>query len=228
MYSLLLLNGGVGRRVAQDRPKQFIRVNAIPAVVYSLVAADRVKAITEIVVNYPPGWREDVEQIITDYAIKTPVVLVEAGQTRQESVAKLAAVASNADVIIHESARPMVTSEDFQRLIDEPAPNVALMLEIPFTVAPVDPDLRLVTGYLERDKLRNVQLPQKFSREALQKAHEAAARQGLTFTEDATLCVVNGTPVQFIDGSEANIKVTTPTDVRLAGFLLTRGDEDDD
>lgn len=228
MYSLLLLNGGVGRRVAQGLPKQFIRVNAIPAVVYSLVAADKVEAITEIVVNYPEGWKTDVERIISDYAVHTPVVLVEAGQTRQESVAKLAAVASNDDVIIHESARPLVTSEDFQRLIDEPFPNVSLMLEIPFTVAPVDPEHHLVTGYLERDKLRNVQLPQKYSKEALQVAHEAAARNGRSFTEDATLCVVNGTEVQFIDGSDRNIKVTTPTDVRLAGFLLTGGDDDDE
>ena len=228
MYSLLLLNGGIGRRVEHDRPKQFIRVNAIPAVVYSLVAADRVEAITEIVVNFPHGWKNDVERIITDYAVQTPVRLVEAGGTRQESVAILAAAASNENVIVHESARPMVTSEDFQRLIDVPFPNVSLMLEIPFTVAPVDPEQRLVTGYLERDKLRNVQLPQKYSKDALQVAHEAAARQGLTFTEDATLCVVNGTEVRFIDGSDRNIKVTTATDVRLAGFLLAGGDDADE
>ena len=38
------------------------------------------------------------------------------------------------------------------------------MLAIPFTVAPVDPETRRVTGYLERSTLRNVQLPQKFDR----------------------------------------------------------------
>lgn len=228
MYSLLLLNGGIGRRVAADRPKQFIRVNAIPAVVYSLVAADRIDAISEIVVNYPEGWLEDVERIVSDYAVRTPVRFVEAGGTRQASVAKLVAAAANEHVIVHESARPMVTPEDFQRLIDEPFPNVALMLEIPFTVAPVDPERRVVTGYLERDKLRNVQLPQKFAKADLQAAHAAAEQQGLTFTEDATLCVVNGTEVRFIEGSDRNIKVTTQTDVRLAGFLLGGGDDADE
>lgn len=227
MYSLLLLNGGIGRRVASDRPKQFIRVNAVPTIVYSLVAADRVDAISEIVVNYPAGWEDDTERLIREYAVQTPVRFVEAGETRQESVRKLVEAAANDKVLVHESARPLVTSEEFQRLIDAPYENVAYMLPIPFTVAPVDPEQRLVTGYLERDTLRNVQLPQKFDRAVLQGAHERAATTGTVFTEDATLVVVDGTPVHFIDGSDRNIKVTTKTDVQLAGFLLSGGDDDD-
>lgn len=227
MYSLLLLNGGIGRRVAGDRPKQFIRVNAIPAIVYSLVAAERVAAISEIAINYPQGWRDAVERIISDYAIQTPVTYVEAGGSRQESVARLVAAAANEHVIIHESARPMVTREDFERLIAEPFPNVSYMLPIPFTVAPVDPQRRTVTGYLDRDRLRNVQLPQKYERDTLRRAHEVAAQEGTVFTEDATLCVVHGTEVRFIDGTDRNIKITTPTDVRLAGFLLAGGDSDE-
>jgi len=227
MYSLLLLNGGVGKRVASDRPKQFIRVNAIPTIVYSLVAADRVPAITEIVANFPPGWQEESERVVREYAVHTPVRFVAAGDTRQESVAKLVEAATNDHVIVHESARPLVTSQDFQRLIDAPEANVAYMLPIPFTVAPVDPASRMVTGYLERETLRNVQLPQKFSRDVLQSAHERAAATGAAFTEDATLVVLDGTPVHFIDGSDRNIKVTTRTDVKLAGFLLSGGEDDD-
>lgn len=227
MYSLLLLNGGVGKRVASDRPKQFIRVNAIPTIVYSLVAADRVPAITEIVVNYPSGWQEDTERMIREYAVHTPVRFVEAGDSRQASVSKLVEAAENEHVIVHESARPLVTTEEFQRLIDEPHANVAYMLPIPFTVAPVDPIAREVTGYLERDGLRNVQLPQKFERDVLRSAHRNAAAKGQEFTEDATLVVLDGTPVHYIDGSDRNIKVTTKTDVRLAGFLLSGGDDED-
>ncbi len=65
MFSLALLNGGIGTRVAAGRPKQFIVVNGIPILVYSLVAADSVDSISQIVLNYPPGWREDVEKIVT-------------------------------------------------------------------------------------------------------------------------------------------------------------------
>ena len=89
MFSLALLNGGVGTRVAAGRPKQFIVVNGIPILVYSLVAADGVDSISQIVLNYPPGWRQDVEKIVTDYAIKTPITYVEAGSSRHESVSRM-------------------------------------------------------------------------------------------------------------------------------------------
>lgn len=226
MYSLILLNGGIGKRIAAGQPKQFLKVNGIPILVYSLVAADAVESITEIVLNYPDDWRETVEKIAGDYAIKTPIVYVPAGESRHESVSLMIKHCSNDHVIIHESARPLVSTEDFARLAAEPADNVSYMLPLSFTVAPVDPETRQVTGYLERHKLRNVQLPQKFSKAALVDAHEYAQREGLQFTEDATLVAVAGSDVRFLDGEDRNFKVTTRTDVRLAGFLLQGGNED--
>ncbi|GAA4838112.1 IspD/TarI family cytidylyltransferase [Luteimicrobium xylanilyticum] len=225
MYTLLLLNGGIGARVAAGQPKQLIKVRGIPILVYSLVAADAVPEIDQIVLNYPDGWRDDVERIVRAYAIKTPVTYVEAGLTRHDSVAKMLSSATNDDVLVHESARPLVSSSDFAALIADPSPNVSLMLEIPFTVAPVDPETRTVTGYLERSSLRNVQLPQKFAKADLIAAHDQAAADGRTFTEDATMVAVSGHEVRFIDGHDRNIKVTTPTDVRLATNLLTNDEE---
>jgi 2-C-methyl-D-erythritol 4-phosphate cytidylyltransferase len=227
MYSLALLNGGIGTRIAADRPKQFIRVNGIPAIVYSLVAADAVEEVTQIVVNFPPGWREDVERIVRDYAVKTPITYVEAGSSRQESVQKVLPACECDKVILHESARPLVTTADFRRLIAAPFDNVSFMLPIPFTVAPVDPQSGRVTGYLDRDTLRNVQLPQKFDKATLILAHEDAMTKSILFTEDATLCVLAGAEVRFIDGTERNIKITTRTDLRLAGFLLASTQADD-
>lgn len=226
MYSLILLNGGIGKRIAAGQPKQFLKVNGIPILVYSLVAADAVESITEIVLNYPDDWRETVEKIAGDYAIKTPIVYVPAGASRHESVSLMIEHCSNDHVIVHESARPLVSTEDFARLVAEPAENVSYMLPLSFTVAPVEPDTRRVTGYLERDKLRNVQLPQKFGKAALVDAHQYAQREGLQFTEDATLVAVAGSDVRYLDGVDRNFKVTTRTDVRLAGFLLQGGNED--
>src|SRR5690606_28826224 len=116
--------------------------------------------------------------------------------------------------------------EDFRRIVNDPHDNVSFMLPIPFTVAPVEPETGKVTGSLERNRLRNVQLPQKFRKADLEDGHKYAEREGVVFTEDATLVAVAGYDVYFLDGEDRNFKVTTPTDVRLAGFLL--GGEDDD
>lgn len=227
MYSLMLLNGGVGARVAAGRPKQLVHINGIPILVYSLVAADACDEVTQIILNYPDGWRDDVEKIVIDYSIRTPVTFVPAGRSRHESVGLMLPHCDNDNLIIHESARPLVTSDDFARIIADPHENVSFMLAIPFTVAPVDPDTRQVTGSLDRSRLRNVQLPQKFARSALAAAHEYAASEGVVFTEDATLCSVAGFDVRFLDGTDRNFKVTTPTDVKLAGYLLGREPADE-
>src|SRR5699024_7624755 len=124
------------RRLAQ----QLLKLRGIPILVYTLVTADRVEQISQIVLNYPPQWREDVEPILKAYAISTPVTLVEAGSSRHSSVAAMIPHCTNDDVIIHETARPLVRTDDFQRLIDSEHRNVSLMSEISFTVAPVDPE----------------------------------------------------------------------------------------
>lgn len=227
MYSLILLNGGIGARTGASQPKQLLKLRGIPILVYALVTADRVEQISQIVVNYPPDWRDQVEEVLEAYAISTPVTLVEAGDSRHSSVAAMLPHCTNDDVIIHESARPLVRTSDFQRLIDSQHRNVSLMSEISFTVAPVDPETSAVTGSLERDRLRNVQLPQRFSKSDLQDAHSRALEQKREYTEDATLVADSGFPVHFVDGSDRNFKVTTSTDLKMAGFLL-RPEEDDD
>lgn len=227
MYSLILLNGGIGSRTGADSPKQLLKLRGIPILVYTLVTADRVERITQIVLNYPPHWREEVEAILKAYAIATPVTLVEAGTSRHASVGAMIEHCTNDDVVIHESARPLVRTSDFDRLIDSDYRNVSLMSEISFTVAPVDPATSSVTGSLDRSRLRNVQLPQKFSKADLQDAHERARERGVEFTEDATLVADAGYPVHFIVGNDENLKVTTKTDLKLAGFLL-RPEENED
>lgn len=225
--SLILLNGGVGKRAGHKQPKQFLSINGIPILVYSLVAADKVDGIAEIIINYPEGWLSYVKELIKDYAIKTPISYVVAGESRHESVGMMLEQCQFDSVLIHEAARPLVNSEDFEGIISSPHPNISVMLPIPFTVAPVDPELKKVTGYLERDKLRNVQLPQKFSKSDLLKAHKYAKDKQLEFTEDATLCSVAGIDVYYMEGSDKNIKVTTATDIKVAGFLLSGGDKDE-
>lgn len=227
MYTLALLNGGVGTRVAAGQPKQLIRVNHIPAMIYPLVAVDDIPEIDQIILNFPPGWEDTMRKLVADYAIKTLIKYVEAGDTRHASVQKMLEHCDNEHVILHETARPLVTKADFEALIAAEKENVSYMLEIPFTVAPVDPDTQQVTGSLERARLRNVQLPQKFRKSTLEAGHAYAQKENVVFTEDATLCAVAGADVYYIPGNDRNFKVTTKTDVRVAGHLLAGDDEDE-
>lgn len=218
--SLMILNGGVGSRINSDVPKQFVRVNGIPLLIYSLLAVENISQIEQIIVNYPAGFRESTMKLVQDYGIKKQIDYIEGGRTRQESVRKMLDLVRHENVIIHESARPAVTEEDFMTLITAPEKNIGFGFPIPFTVAPVDPEKKLVQGVLQRNSLRNIQLPQKFSTAELKEAHAEAERKGLTFTEDMTLVHSSGFPVYYLDGKEENIKVTNPLDLAVVETIL--------
>ena len=117
-------------------------------------------------------------------------------------------------MIIHEAVRPLVTADEFRELIDAEDPNAMFGIPIPFTVLKGH---EYVEDLLERDELVNVQLPQKFDRAALAAAHDAARRDGATFTEDASLFHrYADAKVRILPGSERNIKITVPTDIVTA------------
>lgn len=220
MYSLLLLNGGVGSRVGAKQPKQFLKINGIPMIIYSAIKADACELVSEIIINYPKDCLEETKRLLADYGVKTPIKFVEAGKTRHESVLKMLEESINEFVLIHEAARPVLYDDTFENLVKSPYENVSYMLEIPFTVAPVDPENQRVVGSLDRSTLRNVQLPQKFNKQDLLHAHQAAKADDIEFTEDATLCAHYGKEVFFINGYDYNIKVTTKFDVKIVTHIL--------
>ena len=56
--------------------------------------------------------------------------------------------------------------------------------------------------------------------ELIRKAHEVARRDGFLGTDDAALLEHAGMPVYLCEGSRENLKLTTPTDLMLAGLIL--------
>lgn len=223
MYTLLLLNGGLGSRFGGGEPKQLVRINQIPMFIYSLRAALSVSAISRIVINYPSGWKPTFKHLLRDYGLLERVEMTSAGSSRQDSVRKMLDYVKddkNQLVLIHEAARPLVDEADFQKLIDFGGENVGFSIEIPFTVLELDEGKSCLQKSLDRNLLCNVQLPQKFNRDSLYKAHKRAASDNVSFTEDASLIHHYGEKMQFIEGFPENIKVTNSIDRRIAEFLF--------
>ncbi len=227
-YSLLLLSGGVGSRINIGKPKQYAELHGIPMIMYSIMAIKDIDEISELVVNYPKNEKKILKKLIKLSAFDKKVTYVKAGESRQESVYAMLKHVSTENVIIHEAARPIVDRNTFKELIDNKHSNCGYMHEIPFTVAPVEPKTKLVTGSLDRTKLRNVLLPQKFNTKKLKQAHKQASKNSKIFTEDACLFVDNNEKFYFIDGSDKNIKVTYRIDLILAESLIDAKNHDED
>ena len=212
---MIVLAGGIGKRIGRPFPKQFLLLGGKPLLVHVLEKARVIADIDTVVITCPEAHLEDTRRLIDNHGFDARFRCIVGGGSRQESVFfGLGAVADCDSVIIHEAVRPLVTVEEFRALIAAEDANAMFGIPIPFTVLKGHD---YVEDLLERDELVNVQLPQKFDRARLTAAHEAARRDGTSFTEDASLFYrYAGERVRILPGSDRNIKITLPTDIVTA------------
>jgi len=216
-FSFILLSGGVGKRMQLDIPKQFLLIGGKPILVHALEKIDVIEEIKEIIIPSPKEYIEKTEEIIFHYGFATPIYCIEGGETRQESVYKGLQKTRFENVIIHEAVRPFVTVEEFKNLLHEDAENAIYGKDIPFTVLE---GTKYIENNLQRERLINVQLPQKFNKKKLLYAHECASEEGLNFTEDASLFFhYFHSNIKVLTGSDYNIKITKPIDRKIAEII---------
>ena len=212
---MIVLAGGIGKRIGQPVPKQLLLLGGKPLIVHVLEKVLDLERIEEVVITCPASHLEETRDLIANHGFGERFRCIEGGVTRQESVYRgLEALEGYQSVVIHEAVRPLVTTEEFRALLDADDPNAMFGIPIPFTVLKGH---AYVEDLLERSELVNVQLPQKFDAALLRQAHDAARRDELTFTEDASLFFrYADAPVRILAGSERNLKITVPTDLVIA------------
>jgi len=212
---MIVLAGGIGKRIGRPFPKQFLLLGGKPLLVHVLEKARVIADIDRIVVTCPEAHLDETRRLVSNHGFDARFSCILGGGSRQESVyLGLQAMPDCDSVIIHEAVRPLVSVAEFRELIAADDPNVMFGIPIPFTVLKGH---EYVEDLLDRDELVNVQLPQKFDRAKLAAAHEAARRDDASFTEDASLFFrYAGEGVRILPGSERNIKITVPTDIVTA------------
>jgi 2-C-methyl-D-erythritol 4-phosphate cytidylyltransferase len=217
MAVALLVAAGRGERLGADGPKAFVMLAGRPLLDWSLDALRAVAAVERIVVALPPG---------ADAPAGT--IGAAGGAARSHSVrAALAAAGAGPDeeaVIVHDAARPLATSELFERALAELAARgcdaVVAAARATDTVKRADADGRVLET-LERGGLWAVQTPQVFRRAALAAALAASEEALAAATDDAWLVERAGGRVHVVESPRENLKVTTPVDLRLAELLLS-------
>ena len=152
-----------------------------------------------------------------------PVVWIEGGSTRQESVERgLAALPADAEhVLIHDGARCLVAPRLLDRCADAVQGNEAVIAAtaVTDTIKRVNERGR-VMDTPDRAQLWAAQTPQGFAVAALREAHAQARSYGWVVTDDAALFERLGWPVRVLEAEAANLKVTTPFDLAVAEAVL--------
>lgn len=217
--AFILLAGGIGSRMRQSCPKQFLMLAGKPVIMHTLDRIEALSDIHEIVIVCPPEHQSRIEELRKRFGLRRNIVFSSAGKTRQESVFNGLCATSCESVVIHEAARPFVKKEDFENLIRAPFENVIYSAPINYTVLRARDNA--ICGNLNRAELINVQLPHKYAREQLLAAHRKAAAENLSFTEDAGLLFScsPGTPINTLPGKSYNLKITEYVDSLLGEII---------
>ncbi len=208
-----------------DRAKQFVELEGRPLIVTTLQKFQVCSAIDGIIVVVPPN---DVNycqgEIVKRYNLTKVEKVIAGGKRRQDSV-RLGVEASGGDyglVLIHDGVRPLITPELIERIVAAAHEHRAVITGMPAkeTVKGVDKNGCVVKTY-DRQQVWLVQTPQAFRYDDILMAHQKAVQKNWEeATDDALLMEKVGIPVKVIEGSEDNIKVTTPHDLELTRFLL--------
>jgi len=219
MAVALLVAAGRGERLGADGPKAFVVLAGAPMLEWSLAALRLVPAVERIVVALPEG-----------VAAPAGTIGVVGGAERSHSVrAALAASGAGPDdepVIVHDAARPLVTPDLFERALGALAAHgcdaVVAAARVTDTIKRADGEDLRVAETLDRAALWAVQTPQVFRRAALARALAQPDAVLAAATDDAGLVEQAGGRVHVVESPASNVKVTTPTDLRLAELLLSQ------
>lgn len=219
-YTLVLLSGGSGTRMQMSVPKQYLMLGGKPVIVHVLECIDKINEIDEIVICANLEYFKKIEEYIVNFNLtKTKYKIIEAGETRQKTAYLGISNSKNNKVIIHEAARPFISKSNFRELIEDSSESIIFGIPIPFTVSVANKNLEAV---LDRDKLINVQLPQKFLKKDLLEAFKKSFKDKKIFTEESSMLkyYYNEKNVKILEGNNYNLKITYPLDIKIGEVIL--------
>lgn len=223
----ILVAAGAGQRftgAGEALPKQFMDFRGQPLFMWPLEILAGHPRIENIVVVTVADKVLVVEKIIAEAQLSKKIRVIGGGATRQESVwcglrSLAREIAEDSLVIVHDAARPFLTTEIIDATISGAEETGACTTGIPVSDTIKSVRAGLIESTLDRTHLISVQTPQAGRLDWMLDAHEKARKKGLATTDDAALLEAAGHKVKVVPGSSCNLKVTNNDDLVLAEAL---------
>ena len=215
--------GGTGSRFksSSSRPKQFLKLNNKPVILYSLLALQKCKAVNHITVSADKKYFPLIRRLAKKHRITKLTVFAEAGKTRFESVRNAFRKIKGSEndlVLIHDSARPMINKSDVEKIIEEAKKSRAVIYGIKVSDTIKKSSEGYVSKTIDRKNLWLIQTPQIFSYKILSDAYNKSKKK--SYTDEAALAEWAGYDVRIIDGKRRNVKITAADDFEIVRKLI--------
>lgn len=217
--SAVLLAGGIGARMGNRTPKQFMLLKGKPVALYSFNVLLSSNDIDEIIVV----CAKEYQYLFQNQSSRKPVRFALPGATRQDSAHNgfLAASPASTFICVHDSARPFIDGAMIKKTLAAAAEHGAAAPALPMknTIKEVTTD-GFVARTPDRSLLWEVQTPQIVARSLLEEGFDYANARGITVTDDVSLVELIGGRIKIVEGSPINLKITVPSDIAIADHFM--------
>lgn len=212
----IIVAGGKGLRMGGEIPKQFLPIEGKPILMHTIEAFRKALPDGKIVLVLPKAQHDYWHELCREHRFPSPRLITEGGETRFHSVRNgLALLPDDKEAVVgvHDGVRPFVSAETIRRCYKAASEGQAAVPVVPIveTIRQILPDGTSITK--PRDAYRLVQTPQTFPLALLKEAYRQPYSEA--FTDDASVVEALGKAITMIEGNRENIKITTPSDLRM-------------
>ena len=229
MICAAMLAGGIGTRLKQGIPKQFVKINNKPILVHSIEIFLKVVELDKIIVSSPKEYINKTKELMEDYFPQNDkIVVIEGGTTRNGTILNSIQYMKNQNcendsiLVTHDASRIFVT----EALIKD---SIKYAIEVGAS-SPVIPAIDVIFESKEEGKLTNIplrknlyhsQTPQSFNIDKFLEIYEDLSEDEITKLDEAMMLFhLRDAEVKLFPGDNGNFKITRPFDILVAETIF--------
>lgn len=225
---VILLAGGIGKRMGAEIPKQFIKVKDKPIIVHTIEKFQKNANIDEIVVVCVKDWADYVRELVKKYSLTKVKWIIKGGKTGHDSIRNGVfflrdKIEPEDFVVIHDAVRPILPQKAIDEVLRVAHENGNASSSI-VCHPPIVYTEDKISGIkdVDRDHVMLTASPQAYNYAQVLKCYEKAEEDGKhDFTFTSSLLIAYGERVYFAKGTTSNIKVTQKEDLALFEALIS-------
>jgi 2-C-methyl-D-erythritol 4-phosphate cytidylyltransferase len=188
-----------------------------PVLIHALERFFEFDPNAQLIVTLPKDWVNHWKELLTKYGIQIPHKIVDGGSERFHSIQNALTICTGDQIGIHDGVRPLVSIETIERCFSGLQYSTAVV-----PVLNLKDSLRMgkleISESVDRSKFYLVHTPQCFDASILKEAY--LQEYQAHFTDDASVVESIGICPLLVLSNEENIKVTSPTDLKILNALL--------